>query len=113
MGIVVLGACGMMGHMAASVLAEQHEVLGTIRDDLPFDSALAIFLPPDRWVRGVEASDMASIERAFEETQPDAVFNCIGIIKQAPGATDPTLSIRNNALFPHQLAVACKRWVPG
>ena len=39
MKILVLGARGMMGHMAARVLAEQHEVFGTIRDDLPVDSA--------------------------------------------------------------------------
>ncbi len=108
MRILVLGVRGMMGHMAARVLAERHEVFGTIRDDLSADSSLARFLPPDRWVRGVEASDMASIERTFEETHPDAVLNCIGIIKQAPEATDPILSIENNALFPHQLAVVCK-----
>ena len=97
----------MMGHMAARVFGERHEVFGTIRDDLPTDSVLATFLSPDRWIRDVDATEMSSIGRALEETEPDAVLNCIGIIKQAPEATDPILSIENNALFPHQLAALC------
>ncbi len=97
----------MMGHMAARVFGERHEVFGTIRDDLPTDSALARFLPSDHWIRDVDADNLASVQRALEEAEPDAVLNCIGIIKQAPEATDAILSIESNALFPHKLAKLC------
>ncbi len=97
----------MMGHMAARIFGEEHEVFGTIRDDLPTDSALARFLPPDRWIRDVDADNLASVQRALEEAEPDAVLNCIGIIKQAPEANDAILSIESNALFPHKLAELC------
>ena len=97
----------MMGHMACREFSTRHEVFGTIREDLPPYSALANFLPPDRWVRDVDADDMGSVLRAVEEVEPDAVLNCIGIIKQAPEAADPIVSIEHNALFPHRLAELC------
>lgn len=107
MKILVLGASGMMGHMACRVFAEGHEVLGSIREQLPADSPLAAFLSPDRWIHGVDANKLASVQRAIREAQPDAVVNCIGITKQAPEATDPIVSIEHNALFPHKLAAVC------
>ena len=48
------------------------------------------------------------MQRALAEIKPDIVINCIGIIKQLPVAKDPLISITINALFPHQLAHACK-----
>ncbi len=107
MRVLVLGARGMMGHVACRVFAERHEVFGSIRDGIPTDSSLASFLSPDRWIRDVDADDMASVERALDVAEPDAVLNCIGIIKQAPGASDPVVSIEKNALFPHKLAELC------
>lgn len=105
--ILVLGARGMVGHMACRIFGERHEVFGTIRRDLSTDSVLARFLSPDRWIRGVDALDMESVRRALDEAEPDAVLNCIGVIKQHSDATDPIVSIENNSLFPHKLAALC------
>ncbi len=105
--ILVLGARGMVGHMACRLFTDRHEVFGTIRRDLSVDSALANFLSPDRWIRRVDAHDMKSVMRALDDTKPDAVLNCIGIIKQHSEAEDPIVSIENNALFPHKLAAVC------
>ena len=35
------------------------------------------------------------------------VVNCIGVIKQLPGAHDPIVSIGINSLFPHRLRALC------
>ncbi len=105
--ILVLGARGMMGHMACRVFAERHQVFGTTRTELSADAALARFLPPERWVSAVDAEEVGTVRRALESVAPDAVLNCIGIVKQAPEANDPILSITVNSLFPHQLAALC------
>jgi dTDP-4-dehydrorhamnose reductase len=56
----------------------------------------------------IHADDHATIGNAIENTDPDVVINCIGIVKQLPAAQDPLLSIAVNALFPHQLAKICR-----
>ena len=63
-------------------------------------------LDPERIVPGVRAEEPRTIARALDETRPDAVVNCIGIVKQA--VEDPEPAIRINALFPHRLAAACR-----
>jgi dTDP-4-dehydrorhamnose reductase len=63
-------------------------------------------LDPVRIVPGVRAEEPRTIARALDETRPDAVVNCIGIVKQA--VDDPEPAIRINALFPHRLAAACR-----
>ena len=43
----------------------------------------------------------------FEQARPDAVVNCVGIIKQLKEASDPVLTITLNSLLPHRLAALC------
>ena len=57
---------------------------------------------------GVDALDLDSVARAMDQTKPDAVVNCIGIVKQRDEAKAAIPSIRVNALFPHQLADLCQ-----
>jgi dTDP-4-dehydrorhamnose reductase len=73
-----------------------------VRDALP-----GIPLYPD-----VHAEDLAPLERAIDDWRPDAVVNCIGIVKQAPEAAEHIASIGINALFPHQAhLLAAKRGI--
>jgi dTDP-4-dehydrorhamnose reductase len=39
-----------------------------------------------------------------DSLQPEAIINCIGLVKQLPLANDPVAAIEINALFPHRLA---------
>jgi dTDP-4-dehydrorhamnose reductase len=59
-------------------------------------------------VEGVSALELDSVARAIGQTQPDAVVNCIGIVKQLAGAKDPILSIEVNSLFPHRLSLLAR-----
>jgi dTDP-4-dehydrorhamnose reductase len=43
----------------------------------------------------------------IERTGPDAVINCIGVVKQLAAAHDPIAAITMNSLLPHVLAGAC------
>lgn len=108
MRILVVGAGGMMGHMACRVLGRRHEVYGTVRRPRAEHASLARFLSADRWVPGVDINRIDSVAKALGEVRPDAVLNCVGIVKQLDEAQDSLMSIEVNSLFPHRLAAQCR-----
>jgi dTDP-4-dehydrorhamnose reductase len=44
------------------------------------------------------------VARALDLARPDAIVNCIGLVKQHARATDPEANLTINARFPHRLA---------
>jgi dTDP-4-dehydrorhamnose reductase len=104
MKILILGANGMLGHRAAMLLSERHDVTGTLRSP---DALVERFAPAARFVTGVSAEDPVTVAAVIRDVRPDAVINCIGIVKQRAEAHDAVPSIRTNSLFPHQVAELC------
>ncbi len=107
MKLLVLGASGMVGNTMIRVLAEDgaHEVYGTVRSPdvtrgLPRSIA-------ERLITGIDVVDDDALVGVFENIRPDAVINCVGLIKQVAGADDPLLAIPLNALLPHRLSRRC------
>jgi dTDP-4-dehydrorhamnose reductase len=101
--VLVLGASGMLGHKVLQILSQRFEAYGTVRSGGDLVRRVA---PEARAVfEGIAASDLDGVARVFRDVEPNAVVNCIGIIKQDPAASDPVASIRVNSLFPHELAV--------
>jgi dTDP-4-dehydrorhamnose reductase len=103
--VLVLGGTGMLGHVLWRTCAERFDACATVQADAPTAEA-AEMLDPERIVTGVRVEEPRSIARALDETGADAVVNCIGVVKQA--VDDPGVAIRANALFPHDLAAACR-----
>ena len=107
MRILILGASGMLGHKLAQQLAAQHEVTATLREaEAP--AKLRALLPGVTLRGGVSAERLDIVASAIAALKPDAVVNCIGIIKQLKAAKDALPSIAINALFPHQVAEVCE-----
>jgi dTDP-4-dehydrorhamnose reductase len=99
--ILVLGATGMLGHKLVQRLSAGHEVVGTTRS-----ATVPAALRGQRLISGVSAEDFSSITRALAAFRPEAVVNCIGLIKQLkPNRRD---QIAINAMFPHQLLELCQ-----
>ena len=99
MRVLVLGAGGMLGHKLVQTFVERgYEVFGTLRGEAPPVFAGATIL------HGVDAAEFDQIQRAVDRTKPDAVVNCVGVIKQRAAAKDAVPSIALNALLPHRLA---------
>lgn len=102
--VLVLGATGMLGHAVLRLFAESPriEVVGTAR------SAAALrLLPASLHARvkiGVDVEQFDSVVRAFGEFRPNAVINCVGVVKQLAEADDPLQAIPINSLLPHRLA---------
>ena len=108
--ILVLGASGMLGH-AVLRWFDQHadgELIGSVRNA----DALRMLQPRLRRARFVTGSDVCDgrmLAALLQDTRPDVVINCIGVVKQLAGAEDPAQAIPINAVFPHRLARWCGR----
>ncbi|MEZ5967150.1 MAG: SDR family oxidoreductase [Planctomycetota bacterium] len=107
MRVLIIGATGMLGHMACRVLARRHEVHATCRggyDDVP---ALAQVIERTRCSEHLDPTRAAPLGALLEAVRPQVVLNCVGAIRQKPAGRDPLTAIPTNALLPHRLAAAC------
>jgi len=106
--VLVLGASGMLGNAVFRFFScsRGHAATGTVR------SSSALNLLPEELrgqiVSGVEIYDLDGLMRLFERVKPDVVINCVGLVKQLPGAEDLLTAIPMNALLPHRLLAMCK-----
>lgn len=98
----------MLGNAVFRVLGDSPgiEVSGTARS-----GAAAGHFPEtlrDRIVTGIDVENFDSLARAFAAARPDAVVNCIGLVKQLAEADDALAAIPVNSLLPHRLARLCE-----
>jgi dTDP-4-dehydrorhamnose reductase len=106
--VLVLGASGMLGNAVFRFFScgRDHAVTGTVR------SASALKLLPEELhgqvVTGVEIYDLDGLMKLFDRVRPHVVINCVGLVKQLPGAEDPLTAIPMNALLPPRLLAICK-----
>ena len=105
--ILVLGASGMLGNAVLRVFAQSpgFEAWGTVRSAR--SSALMPAAVQGRLIGGIEVTDPDSLLRAVAAARPDAVINCIGLVKQLAAANDPLEALPINAILPHRLARIC------
>jgi len=106
MRLLVLGAAGMLGHRICRLLIERFEIWGTFHNH-DMDYRRYGILSPECSIAGVDAQDFSTVSSAIEKVKPDAIVNCIGIVKQRDESKQAIPSIHVNALFPHQLADLC------
>lgn len=104
--LLVLGGGGMLGHKLWQLATPQLETWATVRRVTPSLRALGLG-DAARTIEGLDVRRPEAIDTALDRAQPDAVVNCVGIVKQLAAAKDPVESIAVNALHPHLLARAC------
>lgn len=107
MRILVLGASGMLGNAVIRILAQNDDlmVFGTLRGSQPM---LQVIAPSVRLLQGIHVDKQDSLLKAFTESRPDVVINCVGLVKQLANADDPLEAIPINSLLPHRLARMCE-----
>jgi dTDP-4-dehydrorhamnose reductase len=106
MKVLVLGASGMLGSAAFSSLSAASGIsaFATARGDgvrRHFPAVLQANL-----ITGIDVLDTDALLGVLAKVRPDAVINCIGVVKQLGAAKDPLVALPLNALFPHRLARA-------
>lgn len=110
MRVLILGGDGMLGHKAFQVLSKRFDVYVTFRkregswQQPPFYAGFN----RAQLFGGVDAANTESVSHVLDQAKPDAVINCIGIIKQRDEAKSAIPAIQINSLFPHQLADLCE-----
>lgn len=107
MKVLVLGVSGMLGNAVLRLMADSPgiDVVGTARS-----AAILPRLREDlraRVVCGVDVERFDDLARVLESVRPDAVVNCIGLVKQLAEADDPLAALPINAILPHRLARLC------
>lgn len=109
MNVLVLGAGGMLGHKMFQVLRERFpDTVGTIRGAIKDEFYRNIDLfHKGNVIENINTEDFPALENKLSDLQPQVIVNCIGIIKQRPGAVAPIPNITLNALLPHKLAKIC------
>jgi len=106
MKVLVLGGAGMLGHRLYATLRAQYETVVTFRRPASDYDALGFFERRDILDR-IDALSDDDLKRSLDTARPDAVVNCVGVIKQLREAEDPITAISVNALLPHRLAGLC------
>ena len=111
MRILILGGEGMLGHKVFQKLHLRFDTYVTFRDTNGLWLHHPVYNGIDRSLTlgGVNALDLDGLERVMLKIKPDAVVNCIGIVKQRDEAKAAIPSIQVNSLFPHQLANLCEK----
>jgi dTDP-4-dehydrorhamnose reductase len=104
--LLILGSSGMLGHQLWRGLHEQHETWVTLRRPVA-DFAEHNLFNEAKSIQVDDITDDIALERALGQAKPEAVINCVGIIKQRDEASDEALTLRVNAEFPHHLAKRC------
>lgn len=105
--VLVLGVSGMLGNAVFRVLAAAPglQVHGSARSAgclLHFEAALR-----ERVLTGMDVEQPDQLVALLGRVRPDAVVNCIGLVKQLADADDPLAALPINALLPHRLSRLC------
>ena len=108
MRLLILGGSGMLGHQLSLSLQTKHQVWVTLRQPVA-DYASHVIFDPSTSIQVRDITDLDVLNRTLEKAKPEAVINCVGIIKQLNKSTEDTRIRRVNAEFPHQLAKQCEK----
>lgn len=106
MRLLVVGGAGMLGHKLWQAGSRVMDTWATVRQVTPALAALGLG-DPARTIAGVDVHRPETLDAALDRAQPDAVVNCVGVVKQLAAAKDPVESVAINSLYPHVLARAC------
>lgn len=106
MRVLILGGTGMLGHMVWRVCRDRFDTWTTIRG--PLAAAPTGLFSPDRTLDGVDALRVEQVDAAVRTVRPDALINCVGLVKQHPLAAEAARMVELNARLPHQLATLAR-----
>lgn len=107
MRILILGGDGMLGHQLFSYLMPRHEIRCTLRQDLSSYRRFGMFNESNSY-GGIDVRSLERLIEVLADFRPEAIINCIGIVKQRPSANESIPSLEINSLLPHRLAVLCR-----
>jgi dTDP-4-dehydrorhamnose reductase len=106
MRILILGGSGMLGHALLQAFAPRHDVRVTLHHPLQHYRQLHLFSDANAF-GGVDMCVPEALAPALIQFRPQAVINCVGLVKQHSDATDVLANLEINAAAPHRIADLC------
>lgn len=107
MNILVLGVTGMLGSSVFRYLSADanKNVYGTIRGV----SGKGYFTEEQgkKLFENIDVLRLDDLVAVISKVKPDVVVNCVGLIKQIEGASNPLNVLPINAMLPHRLERLC------
>jgi dTDP-4-dehydrorhamnose reductase len=97
--VLILGGGGMLGHQVWAAARQRFDARVAVRR-----RPKSALFDDGRVIEGFDAADFDNVRSLVERVKPDAVINCVGVVKQLAAAHDPIASITINSLFPHVVA---------
>jgi dTDP-4-dehydrorhamnose reductase len=107
MRILILGGSGMLGHTLLQTLSPRHDVRVTLLHSLDHYRPWPQFHAANSY-DGVDVRSPAALAQALERFRPQAVVNCVGLVKQRNDAEDVLANLEINAVAPHRIAELCR-----
>ena len=108
MRLLILGGSGMLGHQLYRSLKIKHKVWATLRRPITDYSSHKLF-DHSRTIQVHDITALETLSKVLDQSQPEAVLNCVGIIKQLNEVKNKTLTQKVNSEFPHHLAEQCEK----
>ena len=96
----------MLGHQLLKSWMGRHDVRVTVRGPLSAYSRHGLFHNENTYPN-VDVLETDRLLEVLGEFRPDAVVNCVGIIKQRSAAKEAIPSLEVNSLLPHRLRLIC------
>lgn len=106
MRCLVLGGDGMLGHQLLKSWSGRHEVRVTVRGPLASYARYGLFRPENTYAN-INVQEQDRVLQVLADFRPDAIVNCVGIIKQRSAAKESIPSLEVNSLWPHRLRLIC------
>ena len=107
MRILILGGDGMLGHQLMKWLQPRHDVRVTLRQDFSVYTKYGLFVEENAYA-AIDVRVCGRLIEVLADFQPEAVINCVGIVKQQPTSKESIPSLEINALLPHRLSLLCR-----
>jgi dTDP-4-dehydrorhamnose reductase len=110
MRILIPGGDGMLGHQLLLHFRNRNafEVRVTLRRHLSAYEQFGLFTGDNAFTE-VDVRDINRVSGVIEDFRPHVVVNAVGIVKQRETAREVAPSLEINALFPHKLALICRK----
>lgn len=96
----------MLGHQLLKSWQERHDVRVTVRGPLATYTRYGLFDDNNTYAN-INVQETDRVLEVIGDFRPDAVINCVGIIKQRSAAKESIPSLEVNSLLPHRLRLIC------
>ncbi len=107
MRVLIYGGDGMLGHQLLKTLRVAHEVRVTLRQSMSNYQDSGLFDPTNSFA-DIVARSLLYLVDTISSFRPEAIVNCIGLVKQRDNTKDVIANLEINALLKRRLAKLCR-----